>query len=257
MIGLLKLRFQEQIKIRFQRVQISLKILIQQNIQQENQLEMVDQEKFRNINKQIYLFRMVMVLKELDFQFKLPRVKMNIIISRFFLLKILIGFGRIVTLEKAFYVAQSSLIAMILAENFQFQIQKADVKPPCKFYYKEQFLIQAEGNFYIAEKLTKGAFIKFNGEGKSIVKDQRISRYLNAFSLFTYFLTQKMLKVQNIQGNFDGSDYVLCDPVISSPEGIMGDEDLAEPHILQFFDTFKENLQNYGKNYLSNLQITI
>ncbi|CAD8094726.1 unnamed protein product [Paramecium sonneborni] len=176
-----------------------------------------------------------------------------------FLVKELIGFERIVTVEKALYVAQSSLIAKVLADLFQDKIQKSvPEKPPCKFAYREPFLLQAaEGNFYIAERLTKGNFTKFNGEGESIDKDQKTTSYLNAFSLFTYFATQKMLMVSNIQGNYDGAEYILCDPVISSPEGIMGDEDLAEPHILQFQDNFKENPKNYGKNYLNSLGFKI
>ncbi|CAD8082764.1 unnamed protein product [Paramecium primaurelia] len=175
-----------------------------------------------------------------------------------FLVKELVGFERIVTLEKALYVAQNLLIAKVLAEHFQEKIQKAaSEKPPCKFAYKEPFLLQTEGNYYIAERLIKGTFTKFNGEGDSMDKDQKVTSYFNAFSLFTYYATQKMLMVSNIQGNFDGAEFILYDPIVSSPEGIMGDEDLAEPHILQFQDNYKENPKTYGKNYLTSLGIKI
>ena len=53
-------------------------------------------------------------------------------------------------------------------------------------------------DYYIAERLIKGTFTKFNGEGDSMDKDQKITSYFNAFSLFTYYATQKMLMVSNI-----------------------------------------------------------
>lgn len=62
-----------------------------------------------------------------------------------------------------------------------------------------------------------------------------------------------MLMVSNIQGIYDGADFIFTDPIISSPEGILGEEDLAEPHILQFFANYKENPKYYGKNFLSTM----
>lgn len=43
---------------------------------------------------------------------------------------------------------------------------------------------------------------------------------------------------------------MLSDPIISSPEGILGEEDLAEPHILSFIDQKTKNPDRNCMKYL-------
>ncbi|CAK70355.1 unnamed protein product (macronuclear) [Paramecium tetraurelia] len=175
--------------------------------------------------------------------------------DKVFLIKELIGFEKIVSSDKALYVAQNTLIAKVLAEHFQDRIHGVSKIFPQRFSYNELFLLNIEDKYYIAEQVQEGRFIKFNGKGESHLsdKEQYLKSYFYAFSIFTYFVTQKMLMVTNIQGFQIGSEYILCDPIVSSPEGLMGDEDLAEQHILEFEQNYQSNPKKYGKEFLQIL----
>ncbi|CAD8172354.1 unnamed protein product [Paramecium pentaurelia] len=181
--------------------------------------------------------------KRKGFLMQVMKCEKNLYDNQVFIIKQLEGYEKIVNKFDALYVAQNSLIAKILAEHFQEKIQKASIKPPCKFAYNDPYLLKIDGNYYIAERLIKGNFLKFDQETD-------IGNYFQAFQIFTYLVTQKMLMVSNIQGNFNGSEYILCDPIISSPEGILGDEDLGE----QLIDSLQET-NECVKNYLQSLGI--
>ncbi|CAD8177499.1 unnamed protein product [Paramecium octaurelia] len=193
--------------------------------------------------------------KRKGFLMKIIKSDGNLYNNQVFLIKQLTGFEKIVSVDKALYVAKNTLIAKVLAENFQDRIHGVSKIFPQRFSYNELFLLNIEDNYYIAEHVEQGQFIKFNGKGESNLsdKEQYIKSYFYAFSIFTYMATQKMLMVTNIQGFQIGLEYILCDPIVSSPEGIMGDEDLAEEHILEFEKTYLSNPKKYGKEFLSIL----
>ncbi|CAD8209835.1 unnamed protein product [Paramecium octaurelia] len=147
---------------------------------------------------------------------------------------------------KAIKKCRSHLICQHLMKKFRADVEEAleqknchNLKFPNVVYNDCLILMESKNKFWIAERIFKGEFVKYNNNYGYINEDiTELNKFAQAFSYYTFFLSKGLYMINDVQGvgiNF-------TDPAINTSTGDFDDTDLGQEGQGMFLVNFQSKI---------------
>ena len=137
-------------------------------------------------------------------------------------------------------IVENQVIASYLANKF-FKISKSEKS--VRFLDVTLMHVKETGKYYSLEEFIESGFIKWTNNA-GYVNEETYASTLNAFSHWTYQITNEYLVVADLQGFVkNGNEYVLTDPAIECPDGLLRftSTNLGIDGVKKFFESHQCN----------------
>jgi len=143
--------------------------------------------------------------------------------------------------EQMLAFCRCTSMAIEIRKSFIPALRKAS-QPEHKIWFLICYLYEYEpchggSAYFVAEQRLDGEFIKFNGNNGYVNSKVPNSELLQAFSHYSFFRTNGMFMVVDLQGVLDHGQLLLTDPQVHSRDKSFGRGDLGFTGMQSFFET--------------------
>jgi hypothetical protein len=135
---------------------------------------------------------------------------------------------------------ENQIVAAYLADLF---LKMDKCEKMIRFVDVSLIYVKETGKYYSLEEYVDGEFIKWNNNA-GFVNEDSYACTLNAFSHWTYLITNEYLVVTDLQGfELNDKEYLLTDPAIACPDGLLRftSTNLGSKGLRKFFESHQCN----------------